>query len=499
MSEAMHATRIRPRRLLVTIPALLLGLLLLGLVFRPEILAALSVWNGSTAYNHCFLVLPIAIWLGYDRRHLLAAVPIRPLPWAVLLALPLGCVWLLSERLGFMEGRQFVALGFVELLMLAVLGRRMTRALRAPLLYLIFLVPFGAFLTTPLQDFTTRFVVRGLDLLGIANRSDGHRIEIPEGVFFVAQACAGLRFLIASVAFGVLYAMTLYRSPWRRALFVAVSAVLPVLANGLRALGIVAAGHWVGSAQAAAADHLIYGWLFFSAVIMVLILAGLPFREDAAPDPAAPPGAPPRAPSSALRLLRPAVLLAPLAAAGPLLAADLDAVAASRRVSAPAVLAGCVAADDAAVDAAGWAALSRSGASARAFLCGDGTIRLLTVAFPSRTGASRILAAQRSLTGQDVAEDVATAPLGAAPGWQSVTTTRPQRRSATALWIDGSPVRGGLRSRAMQARRSLIGGGHPVLLAVVEPIDGGPLIPLLRDAGATGLSAGLAAFTTGPS
>ena len=499
MSDVTRTNRALPRGLLVTSPALLLGLLLLGLVFRPEILAALSVWSGSTAYNHCFLVLPIAIWLAYDRRPLLRAVPIRPMPLAVLLALPLGCVWLLSERLGIMEGRQFMALGFVELLVLVVLGWRMVRALRAPLLYLVFLVPFGAFLTAPLQDFTTRFVVRGLDLLGIANISDGHTIEIPEGVFFVAQACAGLRFLIASVAFGVLYAMTLYRSPWRRMLFVAISALVPVLANGMRALGIVAAGHWVGSARAAAADHLIYGWLFFSAVILVLILAGLPFREDAAADPPGPSVVPPRAPGSALRLLRPALLLAPLAAAGPLLAADLDAAAASERVSAPAVLAGCVAAGGAAVDPERQASLSRVGASARAFLCRDGTIRLLTVAFPSRTDPADILAAQRSLTGQDVAEDVATAPLPAiAPGWQSVTTTRPQRRAATALWIDGRPARG-LRSRATQARRSVIGGGHLVLLAVVEPVDGGPVLPSLRDAVAAALSARLAALTTGPS
>ena len=42
---------------------LLAGLLLLGLLFRAEILAAVTVWDESTAYNHCWLVLPIAGWL----------------------------------------------------------------------------------------------------------------------------------------------------------------------------------------------------------------------------------------------------------------------------------------------------------------------------------------------------------------------------------------------------------------------------------------------------
>src|SRR5205823_4921526 len=42
----------------------------------------------------------------------------------------------------------------------------------------------------------------------------------------------------------------------------------------------VVAGHLIGSAEAAAADHVLYGWLFFSIVTFLLILIGLPFREN---------------------------------------------------------------------------------------------------------------------------------------------------------------------------------------------------------------------------
>ena len=136
-----------------------------------------------------------------------------------------------------MEGRQLIAMGFVQALFLGVLGRRLCRAMAAPLLYLFFLVPFGAFLTPVLQTFTSHFIARGLDLLGIPNYSDANIIEIPEGTFYVAEACAGLRFLIASIAFGVLYALLIYRSPGRRIAFIAVSLVVPVIANGFRALG----------------------------------------------------------------------------------------------------------------------------------------------------------------------------------------------------------------------------------------------------------------------
>ena len=65
--------------------------------------------------------------------------------------------------------------------------------------------------------------------------------------------------------------------------FIAASIVVPIIANGLRALGIVALGHVLGSAQAAATDHVLYGWMFFSLVILLLIALGLPFREDIGP------------------------------------------------------------------------------------------------------------------------------------------------------------------------------------------------------------------------
>ena len=60
------------------------------------------------------------------------------------------------------------------------------------------------------------FVQVGLNLLNIPVYIDGYTIEIPQGSFYIAEACAGLRFLIASIAFGALYSLVMYRSPLRR-------------------------------------------------------------------------------------------------------------------------------------------------------------------------------------------------------------------------------------------------------------------------------------------
>ena len=282
-----------------------------------------ATWMDSTAYNHCFLVLPIALFLAWDRRDELVGVPIAADLRFAALAVPVVAVWLLAERLGIMEGRQLMVICLVQVLFLATLGWPMWKSQSGPLLYLFFLVPFGAFLTPVLQDFTAGFTTAGLDILGVPYYSDGYIIEIAQGVFYVAEACAGLRFLIASVAFGVLYALMMYRTPVRRGVFIAVSIVTPIIANGFRALGIVLLGRYLGSAEAAGADHIIYGWVFFSFVILMLVALGLPFRQDAR-RPGERSAIPPAPPIHARAALAACAVLVVVAAIGPAAASAMN-------------------------------------------------------------------------------------------------------------------------------------------------------------------------------
>ena len=460
--------------------ALALGTLALGLLFQVEVVSAVRVWSTSTAFTHCFLVVPIAAWLAWERRQAATGLAPRPLPWVALAALPLGLAWLAAERIGVMEGRQLAAMGLLQVLAFGVVGWRLWRAMAVPLLYLVFLVPSGAFLTPALQAFTARFIEVGLGLAGIPHYADALIIEIAAGTFYVAEACAGLRFLIAAIAFGVLYACVLYRSPWRRAGFIAASIVVPVVANGFRALGIVVLGHLQGSAEAAAVDHVLYGWLFFSIVLLLLILVGLPFREDAAPVPAPPPQAPrPGAPPGAAPRAAPGALLAVaflvgLAGAGPAAALLLDRRAAAGG-SDPALAEGffraldpgpgCVAAPAGDGPMAPRAAIRRFG-------CGTGMLTVMVRWFPPRAGAAVLVAAARAATGEDAAAEVEIAPLAVPDGglslWRLVTTTEPDHGTAIAVWIDGRPQGLGLASRLWLARASLLGGAQATVLVTVS-------------------------------
>ncbi len=443
-------------------PALLLGLAALGFLFRSEAMMAWQVWEASTAYSHCYFVLPIAGYLIWDRRRLLIGLHPEPLPAVALLIIPLAIAWLGAERLGIAEGRQLVAMTMLQCLFLGVLGWRMYWGMSAGLLYLYFAVPFGAFLTAPLQHFTARFSKIGLDLLGIPNYVDDLLIDIPAGSFYVAEACAGLRFLIASIAFGVLYSCLIYRSPWRRAGFMLASIVIPIIANAFRALGIVLLGHVLGSAEAAAADHILYGWMFFSIVIVLLIVAGMPFREDSEDHAIPTPNAPAEGDGRfAMRPMLAAGLVGVFAAIGPAIAVVIDRnVAPPAPVSLPRFTA-----------PAGCTLAPNQEPGRQLFTCGPLELGARIEIFAPRANPNRLIVARRQATGEDTAAETENSTLdmpGAFPErWRLTVTTEPGWMTATTLWLDGEPRGGGVMDRYRQARATLEGSTTaPILVSI---------------------------------
>ena len=453
-----------------SIPALVIGLGLLSVIFFHEIIAAVRVWMASTAYNHCFLILPIVVWLIWDRRDRLVNLQPQPAWWAVFLALGFALLWLVANRLGVMEGQQLVVMGIVQCLFLGILGWRIYRAMIAPFLYLFFLIPFGGFLTPALQNFTTQFTKIGLDFLGIPNFVTGNTIEISAGVFYIAQACAGLRFLIAAIAFSVLYALLIFKSFWRRALFILLSLFVPVIANGFRALGIVWLGHALGSAQAAATDHVLYGYIFFSIVLALLILLGLPFRQDQSVIQRSPLSVGEGASPSAF-IMR-ALAIVAVAAIGPLLVAHANRAFAASELRLPVPLLGCAVTSSGPLKTAnGNAGLMED------MLCANHSIHVELALFPPEIDPKTVFDKLRALSREDdpkALSSMVTVPHANILHWQLVTISAPQRTTLSTLVIDGHPVVANLVTRFHEAWHSLLGGHHAQLVIAVSSAGVGP-------------------------
>ena len=261
-------------------PVLLLVWCGLLLMHRTTLLAMVAVWDSSETFAHAWVVPPISAWLVWRLRGQVRAVQPRP-AWAPLLLVMLASIlWMMAELVSVNAGTQFALMCLLVLAVPAVLGWELARLLAFPLGFLFFAVPMGDFLTPYLMTWTADITVAALRLSGIPVYRDGLQFVIPTGTWSVIEACSGIRYLLASLMVGTLYAYLNYRSTRRRLLFVLISILLPIMANWLRAYMIVMLGHLSNNEIAAGADHLVYGWALFGVIIMLLYWIGARWADN---------------------------------------------------------------------------------------------------------------------------------------------------------------------------------------------------------------------------
>nr|WP_281390029.1 exosortase A [Novosphingobium jiangmenense] len=241
-------------------------------LFASDWQAMFLQWWDSSTYNHVLLIPFILGWLISLRwKEVEKLVPQGWWPGLVLFA-GAGFLWLLGDFAGLSLATQLGVVLMAQASVLTLLGPRVSAALLFPLAYMLFLVPAGDELIPALQTITARITMALLDLANVPAHIEGVFITTPGGYFEVAEACSGVKFLIAMIAYGALVANVCFASWSRRAAFMALSVAMPILANGVRAWGTIFIAEHRGIAFAAGFDHIFYGWIFF-AVVMALVMA----------------------------------------------------------------------------------------------------------------------------------------------------------------------------------------------------------------------------------
>ncbi len=255
------------------------------LLFRQDWAKMADQWWNISTYTHVLLIPPIIGWLVWQcRAELSRFSPSGWLPGLGLFATSL-LLWLLGDLAGLNIVRQTAAVSMLVSATLALLGPMIGRALAFPLFYMLFLVPFGDELVPLLQLVTAKLTIALVQVTGVKATIDGVFINTPAGLFEVAEACSGVKFLIAMIAFGVLACHVCFKGWTRRVTFMVLCVVAPILANGVRAWGTVFIAQHIGADAAGGFDHIVYGWFFFALVIAMVIGIGWRFfdRDAGAP------------------------------------------------------------------------------------------------------------------------------------------------------------------------------------------------------------------------
>jgi exosortase len=245
------------------------------LVYAPILYYMVLHWRAVEDYSHGFLVAPLAIFFAYERRQDLARAKIEG-TWLGLVPLLLGALSLTIGRLGVELTSMRV--GFVLTLIglvLLLFGRQVFKVLAFPLLFLFLMVPLPQSLVNviafPLQLLAAQAAVATLHLLGVPALLEGNIIHLANAELFVAEACSGLRSLMALVTLGVVFAKFFRDSMPERVIIVVSTIPIAIFVNALRVglTGILT--YNFGRDVATGFIHEFQGLITFSLAFMLLL------------------------------------------------------------------------------------------------------------------------------------------------------------------------------------------------------------------------------------
>lgn len=256
------------------------------LIFAQDVAGMAAIWWNVSTYTHCLFIMPLVGWLIWQRHdEIIALVPSSYTPGLVLVFSG-AILWMIGQVAGVALFRHAGLVFMIQSSVLALLGLQVTRGILFPLFYLIFLIPFGDELVPILQTITAKLCMVFLGWAGIPAHIEGVFISIPSGAFEVAEACSGVKFLVAMTAYAALAANVCFKSWPRRVAFMTMALIVSILANGVRAYGTIHISHVTGNnGFAESFDHIVFGWVFFAVVVIAVMAIGWRFFDRGLDDP----------------------------------------------------------------------------------------------------------------------------------------------------------------------------------------------------------------------
>jgi len=253
----------------------LAGLLLLIMVYYHETVAnVLAKWNQLQhgEYAHGYLVLAISLYLVFMKRKQLAALrPCGSSPALIAVAVS-SLLWLVAAVVDVQMVQALALLMLLMSVIWAVTGHRIARQLLLPVFFLGFALPVWSPLSPLLQELTADVVFWLTRAAGVPAMRLDNMIVLPAGRLSIEEACSGLRYLLAALTLGVLYAWLNYPGTGARILVVVIAAAAAVVSNIVRVFIVVYLAYTTDMQHPWVSDHLAFGWWLFGGMVVLLIV-----------------------------------------------------------------------------------------------------------------------------------------------------------------------------------------------------------------------------------
>lgn len=218
----------------------------------------------------------ISLFLIWQKRELLFKSQISNSNWGLLILIISLVLYILSYAGDVtVVSRVMIVVSLIGIIILNF-GAIFFSIIKFPLLYLLFMVPIptSIYIATafPLQLFATKVSAFLIQSVSIPVYREGNMLYFVQTQLEVAEACSGLRSMMAFVMLGFLFAYMMDKNWKKRILLIMSSIPLALVANIVRVTGTGILAHFYGGQVARGFLHEFSGLAVFAFGFILLSL-----------------------------------------------------------------------------------------------------------------------------------------------------------------------------------------------------------------------------------
>lgn len=262
------------------LPTLLLTIFLFAtfvLAFFPVWKRLIIIWYSSDQYSHGFLVVPISLYIIWQKKNILVKTPSRHSWWGLALVIFSLLLYLFAH---FAEILTLSSFSMVLLLAGAIIylyGFLIFKELLFPLVFLLFMIPIPgqiyASLTIPLQLFVSKLSVWLVSTIGIPVYREGNVIHLPDITMQVVQACSGLRSMISLLMLSAIISYLALKSNILRFVLFLTGIPAAIFVNIIRVFLMVFAFYYFNYDLTKDSVHTVFGIIIFCIALIIIGLS----------------------------------------------------------------------------------------------------------------------------------------------------------------------------------------------------------------------------------
>ncbi|CAN5681610.1 hypothetical protein BH11PLA1_BH11PLA1_20500 [soil metagenome] len=260
--------------------AAVLGAAMAGLFFFFLSSQALYSWTHSGDWGHAFAVPAISFYLLWQRRAELARTASMVYwPGLALVAMAIACYVFFLAGVKNHMGQGWAAILCVFGAVLWLCGPGIAKIAFLPIAYLAMGITISDrvmnVVTWPLQLVATQGAHVLLTMIGVTSDIAGNRITVMNSAgveipLNVAEACSGMRMVIAFVALGAAVGLVAVKPWWQRIVLIALGVPVAILMNVVR-VAVLGVASLSNPDLAAGGAHMMIGTLLLVPGFMLYI------------------------------------------------------------------------------------------------------------------------------------------------------------------------------------------------------------------------------------